>query len=51
MHNKEICDLYSSPSISRIIKLRMRWEGHVARMGEMTTYRLEPQAKLQYCIF
>jgi hypothetical protein len=28
-------DLYSSPSIIRIMKAtRMRWEGHVARMGE-----------------
>jgi hypothetical protein len=27
-------DLYSSPSVSRIIKSRrMRWAGHVARMG------------------
>jgi hypothetical protein len=34
--------LYSSPSIIRIIKLRrMRWVGHVARMGEKTNaYRL-----------
>jgi hypothetical protein len=31
LHNKELCDLYSSPSIIRIIKLRrMRWPGHVA---------------------
>jgi hypothetical protein len=35
LHNEELHDLYSSPSIIRIIKLRrMRWSGHVARMGE-----------------
>ena len=35
MRNEEINDLYSSPNIVRVIKWRrMRWTGHVARMGE-----------------
>jgi hypothetical protein len=42
LHNDELHDLYFSPSIIRIIKSRrMRWEGHVSRMGEtMNAYRL-----------
>jgi hypothetical protein len=35
LRNEELCDLYPSPSIIRIIKLRrMRWAGYVARIGE-----------------
>jgi len=35
LYNEEINDLYSSPNIVRVIKSRrLRWVGHVARMGE-----------------
>ena len=35
LHNEELSDLYSLPNIVRMVKSRrMRWVGHVARMGE-----------------
>jgi hypothetical protein len=34
LHNEELHELYSSPNIVRLLKsIRMRWAGHVARMG------------------
>jgi hypothetical protein len=35
LRNEELRDLYSLPNIVRVVKSRrMRWAGHVARMGE-----------------
>ena len=35
LHNEELNDLYCSPNTVQVIKSRrMRWAGHVARMGE-----------------
>jgi hypothetical protein len=35
LRNEELNDLYSLPNIERVVKsIRMRWAGHVARMGE-----------------
>jgi len=35
LHNEELSDLYSLPSIVRVVKSRrMRWAGHMSLMGE-----------------
>jgi hypothetical protein len=35
LHNEELIDVYSLPNIVRVVKSRrIRWAGHVARMGE-----------------
>jgi len=50
LHNEELKDLYSSPNIVWVIKSRrIRWAGHVARMGEeRVVYRVlvgKPEGK------
>jgi len=50
LHNEELSDLYSLPNIVRVVKSRrMRWAGHVARMGQgRVVYRVlvgKPEGK------
>jgi hypothetical protein len=50
LHNEKLNDLYSLPNLVRVIKSRrMRWAGHVARMGEgRVVYRVlvgKPEGK------
>jgi hypothetical protein len=49
LHNKELHNVYSSPSIIRMIKsMSMRWAAKVARMGKRNPYRIlveKPEGK------
>jgi hypothetical protein len=50
LHKEELHDLYSSPTIMRVMKSRiLRWAGHVSRMGEgRVVYRVlvgKPEGK------
>jgi hypothetical protein len=54
LHNEELHNLYSSTNIVRMIKLRrMRWAGHVARVGGRSGmhigYRWESQKERPRC--
>jgi hypothetical protein len=40
LHNEELHNLYYSPNINKMIKSRrMRWAGHVARIGKRGMHR------------
>ena len=50
LHNEELSDLYTSPKIVQVIKVRrMRWAGLVAHLGERSgTYKVlvgKPEGK------
>ena len=46
LHNEELMDLYSLPSIVRVVKSRrMRWAGHVVHMGR-PRHRWEDNIKM-----
>jgi hypothetical protein len=53
LYNEELHDLYTSPTVMRVIKSRrMKWVGHVARIGERRgVYRVsveKPGGKRQW---
>jgi hypothetical protein len=53
LHNEGLHDLYASPTIVRMIKSRMRWAGHAARMGKgrgvCRVLMGKPEGKRDHC--
>jgi hypothetical protein len=49
LHNEELHNLYASPNIITVIKPRMRWVGHVTRMGKILVERPEGERPLGRC--
>jgi len=49
IHTEKLNDMYSAPNIVRVIKSRLRWTGHVERLGERTGaiqgFRLDTSGK------
>jgi hypothetical protein len=45
LHNEQLPNLYSSPNIIMIKSRRMRLEGHVACMGEVSVQVVNPEVK------
>jgi hypothetical protein len=50
LHNEELHNLYPSPDIIRQVK-RMRWAGHVARMGEECVQGYDRKARRRETIW
>ena len=52
LHSGELHDLYGKPDIIRIVKSRrLRWAGHVTRMGNANPYIASPMSQLIFQLF
>jgi hypothetical protein len=46
LHNEELHNSYDPQNIIRVIKLKMRWAEHIARMGETRNATIQGDSKL-----